>query len=123
MKRILLFSLLSTLLLTSCMAVQVVGSVAGGAVMVSGYALGANAVTKKVKKKKDKKKKVQKEEALASQLTEEQQRKYDYFFLEAMRMKEKKEYDAAFGLFPVLYVSPSSAARAGSLGKGCDLCT
>lgn len=80
MKRILLFSLLSTLLLTSCMAVQVVGSVAGGAVMVSGYALGANAVTKKVKKKKDKKKKVQKEEALASQLTEEQQRKYDYFF-------------------------------------------
>ena len=58
MKRILLFSLLSTLLLTSCMAVQVVGSVAGGAVMVSGYALGANAVTKKVKKKKDKKKKV-----------------------------------------------------------------
>ena len=98
MKRILLFSLLSTLLLTSCMAVQVVGSVAGGAVMVSGYALGANAVTKKVKKKKDKKKKVQKEEALASQLTEEQQRKYDYFFLEAMRMKEKKEYDAAFGL-------------------------
>ena len=89
MKRILLFSLLSTLLLTSCMAVQVVGSVAGGAVMVSGYALGANAVTKKVKKKKDKKKKVQKEEVLASQLTEEQQRKYDYFFLEAMRMKEK----------------------------------
>ena len=85
MKRILLFSLLSTLLLTSCMAVQVVGSVAGGAVMVSGYALGANAVTKKVKKKKDKKKKVQKEEVLASQLTEEQQRKYDYFFLEAMR--------------------------------------
>ena len=98
MKRILLFSLLSTLLLTSCMAVQVVGSVAGGAVMGSGYALGANAVTKKVKKKKDKKKKVQKEEVLASQLTEEQQRKYDYFFLEAMRMKEKKEYDAAFGL-------------------------
>lgn len=79
-ERILLFSLLSTLLLTSCMAVQVVGSVAGGAVMVSGYALGANAVTKKVKKKKDKKKKVQKEEVLASQLTEEQQRKYDYFF-------------------------------------------
>ena len=31
-------------------------------------------------------------------VTAEQQRKYDYFFLEAMRMKEKKEYDAAFGL-------------------------
>lgn len=28
----------------------------------------------------------------------EQQRKYDYFFLEALWLKEKKEYDAAFGL-------------------------
>ena len=98
MKRILLFSLLSTLLLTSCMAVQVVGSVAGGAVMVSGYALGADAGTKKGKKKKDKKKKVQKEEVLASQLTEEQQRKYDYFFLEADRMKNLGKQDAAFDL-------------------------
>lgn len=33
-----------------------------------------------------------------SALTSEQQRKYDYFFLEAMRLKEKKEYAAAFGL-------------------------
>lgn len=31
-------------------------------------------------------------------LTPEQQRKYDYFFLEAMRLKEKKEYASAFGL-------------------------
>lgn len=31
-------------------------------------------------------------------LTSEEQRKYDYFFLEAMRMKEKKEYASAFGL-------------------------
>ena len=31
---------------------------------------------------------------MASQLKEEQQCTYDYFFLEAMRMKEKKEYDA-----------------------------
>lgn len=31
-------------------------------------------------------------------LSAEQQRKYDYFFLEAMRMKGKNEYDAAFGL-------------------------
>lgn len=31
-------------------------------------------------------------------ITPEQQRKYDYFFLEAMRMKEKKEYASAFGL-------------------------
>ncbi len=33
-----------------------------------------------------------------SLLPVEQQRKYGYFFLEAMRMKEKNEYDAAFGL-------------------------
>ena len=33
-----------------------------------------------------------------SLLPAEQQRKYDYFFLEAMRMKGKNEYDAAFGL-------------------------
>lgn len=31
-------------------------------------------------------------------LSPEQQRKYDYFFLEAMRLKEKKEYPVAFGL-------------------------
>lgn len=31
-------------------------------------------------------------------LTAEQQRKYNYFFLEAMRLKEKKEYASAFGL-------------------------
>lgn len=31
-------------------------------------------------------------------LSAEQQRKYDYFFLETMRMKGKNEYDAAFGL-------------------------
>lgn len=33
-----------------------------------------------------------------SSLTPEQQRKYDYFFLEAMRLKEKKDYASAFGL-------------------------
>lgn len=31
-------------------------------------------------------------------LTPEQQRKYDYFFLEASRLKVKKEYTAAFDL-------------------------
>lgn len=39
-----------------------------------------------------------KQDAPVSQLSEEEQRRYDYFFLEAMRMKEKQEYDAAFGL-------------------------
>ncbi len=33
------------------------------------------------------------------QLTPEEQRKYEYYFLEAIRLKEKQEYDAAFGLF------------------------
>ena len=37
-----------------------------------------------------------------SLLPAEQQRKYDYFFLEAMRMKEKNEYDAAFGFVTAL---------------------
>ena len=45
------------------------------------------------------------------QVTAEQQRKYDYFFLEAMRMKEKKEYDAAFGLLQhCLDINPSASS-------------
>jgi tetratricopeptide (TPR) repeat protein len=44
-------------------------------------------------------------------VTAEQQRKYDYFFLEAMRMKEKKEYDAAFGLLQhCLDINPSASS-------------
>ena len=111
MKRIVSFILLSTLLLTSCMAAQVVGSVAGGTAVVSGYALGTNTVAKKVKKKKDKKRKLRKENVVVPQLTAEQQRKYDYFFLEAMRMKEKKEYDAAFGLLQhCLDINPNASS-------------
>ena len=33
-----------------------------------------------------------------ARLSPEQQRKYDYFFLEATKLKAKKEYDAAFDL-------------------------
>lgn len=44
-------------------------------------------------------------------LTAEQQRKYDYFFLEAVRMKEKKEYDAAFGLLQhCLNIDPNASS-------------
>lgn len=44
-------------------------------------------------------------------VTAEQQRKYDYFFLEAMRMKEKKEYDAAFGLLQhCLDINPDASS-------------
>lgn len=44
-------------------------------------------------------------------LTPEQQRKYDYFFLEAIRQKEKKEYASAFGLLQhCLDIQPNAAS-------------
>lgn len=44
-------------------------------------------------------------------LTYEQRRKFDYFFLEALRMKQKGEYDAAFELYRhCLDINPRSAA-------------
>lgn len=46
-----------------------------------------------------------------SSLTPEQQRKYDYFFLEAMRLKEKKDYVSAFGLLQhCLDIHPNAAS-------------
>ena len=46
-----------------------------------------------------------------SSLTPEQQRKYDYFFLEAMRLKEKKDYASAFGLVQhCLDIHPNAAS-------------
>ena len=46
-----------------------------------------------------------------SSLTPEQQRKYDYFFLEAMRLKEKKDYASAFGLLQhCLDIRPNAAS-------------
>ena len=49
--------------------------------------------------------------AKESLLPAEQQRKYDYFFLEAMRMKEKNEYDAAFGLLQhCLDINPNASS-------------
>ena len=44
-------------------------------------------------------------------LTEEEQRKYDYFFLEALKMKEKGNYDAAFDLYRhCLKINPQAAS-------------
>ena len=44
-------------------------------------------------------------------LSDEQQRKYDYFFLEATRLKTKKEYDAAFDLLKhCLTINPQAAS-------------
>ncbi len=45
------------------------------------------------------------------ELTPEQQRKYDYFFLEATRLKEKKDYGAAFGLLQhCLAINPQASS-------------
>lgn len=47
----------------------------------------------------------------SSGLTLEERRKYDYFFLEAIRMKEKQAYDAAFELFShCLEIDPNAAS-------------
>lgn len=44
-------------------------------------------------------------------LSAEEQRKYDYFFLEAMRLKEKKDYPAAFGLLEhCLDINPAASS-------------
>lgn len=44
-------------------------------------------------------------------LTVEQQRKYDYFFLEAVRLKVKKEYDAAFNMLEhCLEINPNASS-------------
>ncbi|MCR8893983.1 tetratricopeptide repeat protein [Bacteroides sp. ET336] len=48
---------------------------------------------------------------LKDPLTYEQRRKFDYYFLEAVRMKQKGEYDAAFQLYThCLDIYPQSAA-------------
>lgn len=96
--RVVLFLLLIICSQTFCRAAQVTGAVVGGTAVVSGYAIGTKVLIEKAKKKKDKKKKPVTCETPEQQLSAEEQRKYDYFFLEAMRMKEKKEYDTAFGL-------------------------
>ncbi len=48
---------------------------------------------------------------VAQKLSPEQQRKFDYFFLEAVRLREKKAYDDAFGLLQhCLAINPQSAS-------------
>ena len=47
----------------------------------------------------------------AENLTPEQQRKYDYFFLEAARLKIQKDYDAAFDLLQhCLTINPNASS-------------
>ena len=61
-------------------------------------------------KKQAKEKPVKTEPGQVS-LSFEQRRKFDYFFLEAVRMKEKGEYDAAYELYKhCLDINPASGA-------------
>lgn len=49
--------------------------------------------------------------AAQKELSPEQQRKYDYFFLEAVRLREKKEYVPAFGMLQhCLEINPDAAS-------------
>lgn len=67
----------------------------------------ANATVKKEKKKEVSKK----PEPLLPQLTEEQQRKYDYFYLEAIRLKVQKNYGAAFDMLQhCLSINPNASS-------------
>ena len=52
-----------------------------------------------------------KPEQLPPQLTPEQQRRYDYFFLEAARLKVQKDYDAAFDILQhCLAINPNASS-------------
>jgi len=85
------FLLLFCLAGSSCHALA--GGVVSGAVGVLIPVITVNGAAPKDKKKPEKQKTLP-----ASQLTDEEQRRYDYFFLEATRLKMRKEYAAAFDL-------------------------
>lgn len=60
---------------------------------------------------KQAKTKSQQAEFVKDPLTPEQRRKFDYYFLEAVRMKQKGEYDAAYELYQhCLDIYPTSGA-------------
>lgn len=62
-------------------------------------------------KKKPKKVKTVNTVVSVDPLSPEDRRKYDYFFLEATRLKEKGEYDAAFKMFKhCLHINPDAAS-------------
>lgn len=99
--RILMTLWMSTLCFSSFAAV--VGGLAGGTT-ASASMEGVNVAANKKKpadKKSEKKRKQTSplpQAAPAPQLTPEQQRKYDYYYLEACRLKLKKDYDASMEL-------------------------
>ncbi|MDO4164323.1 MAG: hypothetical protein Q4D56_08040 [Bacteroides sp.] len=95
------------------------GAVMGEAAGLTDGATSAMAVNvaahkqKKKKKARKKKQKKQKEQDVpqAPVLSEEQQRKYDYYYLEAIRLKMQNEYDAAFELLQhCLEINPCASS-------------
>ena len=105
---------MSALCMTSYAAI--VGGLTGGPVASAAIA-GAHTTANKKKpdakkpKKKRNKQKRQTEAAPVPQLTEEQQRKFDYYFLEAIRLKQAGDYDAAFDLLQhSLAINPHDAS-------------
>ena len=112
--KILLALWMSALCMTSYAAT--VGGLTGGPVASAAVA-GAHTTANKKKpdakkpKKKRNKQKRQAEAAPVPQLTEEQQRKFDYYFLEAIRLKQAGDYDAAFDLLQhSLAINPHDAS-------------
>lgn len=112
--KILLALWMSALCMTSYAAI--VGGLTGGPVASAAIA-GAHTTANKKKpdakkpKKKRNKQKRQAEAAPVPQLTEEQQRKFDYYFLEAIRLKQAGDYDAAFDLLQhSLAINPHDAS-------------
>lgn len=112
--KILLALWMSALCMTSYAAI--VGGLTGGPVASAAIA-GAHTTANKKKpdakkpKKKRNKQKRQTEAAPVPQLTEEQQRKFDYYFLEAIRLKQAGDYDAAFDLLQhSLAINPHDAS-------------
>ena len=112
--KILLALWMSALCMTSYAAI--VGGLPGGPVASAAIA-GAHTTANKKKpdakkpKKKRNKQKRQTEAAPVPQLTEEQQRKFDYYFLEAIRLKQAGDYDAAFDLLQhSLAINPHDAS-------------
>lgn len=67
--------------------------------------------TGKKKKRKEKNKKNSDVETVVPALTSEEQRRYDYFFLEAVRLKLQRKYDAAFEVLQhCLAINPEAAS-------------
>lgn len=67
--------------------------------------------TRKKKKRKEKNKKNSDVETVVPALTSEEQRRYDYFFLEAVRLKLQRKYDAAFEVLQhCLAINPEAAS-------------